>query len=268
MITRIVSLLFVVCLPLQAKELTAKDILIKNKDAIVQIFVNKEFSGTGFIISKDGIIATASHVVTTRESGGSEFYPQIDVVISRDSRDHFARPLLPVTLETKSHDVALLKIEAADLPFVNIGNWDEIHETDSIAVIASLRGYGNHLIVTGMVSGKGEGIIPDLPRVRTIILQAPVRNGFSGSPVFSNSTGNVIGVVTTKVFGINRQLETIGEKARTQKGQSAVSGIDIGGTISELVDALHFQLISGLGSAVDITYVKELQTEVEKADKK
>lgn len=190
-----------------AAQLAPKDILAKNKDAIVQIFVNGVFSGTGFIVSKDGLIATANHVVTTRISNYSEFFPDIKIKITRDSRDHFARSMLPVTNESKIHDVAILKIEAAELPTVVIGDWTEVQEADPITVISSLRGYGDHLIVTGIVSGKGEDILPDAPRRRTIIFQAPVRGGFSGSPLFSSSSGHVIGIVTTKVFGISDELQ-------------------------------------------------------------
>lgn len=267
MIYRILLLLVVVPVYVSATELSPKDILAKNKDAVVQVFVNGIFSGTGFIISKDGLIVTANHVVTTSASEHSDLFSKITVTITRDHRDHYARAAFPVTPQSKIHDVAVLKIEAADLPFVTLGDWNAVEDADPITVISSLLGYGSHLITTGIVSGKGEGLLPDKPAgIRTILFQAPIRNGFSGSPLF-NSNGQVIGIVTTKVFGVTPHLDTIGQKARVQKGQSAVSGIDIGGTVGELVDTLHFQLISGLGSAVDINYVKELQDEIQKTEK-
>jgi S1-C subfamily serine protease len=252
-------------------QLTAKDILAKNKDAIVQIFVNGIFSGTGFIVSKDGLIATANHVVTTESSYNFDFFPNITVKITRDAREHPARAACPVTTESKIHDVAMLKIEAAELPVVVLGDWNEVQEADPITVISSLLGYGEHLIVTGIVSGKGEDLIPDTPRrVRTIIFQAPVRAGFSGSPLFSSSSGRVIGIVTTKVFGISNELETIRNKAEQSNGimSAEIVGINFAKTIRDLIDTMHSQLVSGLGSAVDISYVKEMQAQTQGAEKR
>lgn len=267
MINRIL-LLVVVSASVSAAQLPPKDILAKNKDAIVQVFVKGVFSGTGFIVSKDGLIVTANHVVTTRESGYRDLFPEITIKIARDQRDHYARAMFSVTRESRIHDVAILKIEAADLPTVILGDWGEVQETDPITVIASLLGYGSHLIVTGIVSGKGEGLLPEVsPGVRTILFQAPIRNGFSGSPLFSSS-GHVIGIVTTKVFGISDQLEAIGEKASRDRGSTHAGGVDVPGTVADLIYALHFQLISGLGSAVDIAYVKEMQAEAEKPKEK
>jgi len=172
--------------------------------------------------------------------------------------------MLPVTDESKIHDVAVLKIEAAELPHVTLGDWSEIQEADAVTVIASLYGYGSHLIVTGIVAAKGNATVkPKAPSVRTIIFQAPVRGGFSGAPVFSNATGHVIGIQTTKVFGISKKLDSTRETLAKGVGDIKMGAFSLVDTVKGLIDTLHDDLISGLGSAVDISYAKEMQVEIQ-----
>jgi S1-C subfamily serine protease len=88
MIYRILLLLIAVCVSVRVAELSPKDILAKNSGAVVQICVNGDFHGTGFIISKDGLIATANHVITTKESDYAEVFEKIEVRIPNSPRLH------------------------------------------------------------------------------------------------------------------------------------------------------------------------------------
>jgi S1-C subfamily serine protease len=267
MLKRAILLLVAVCTPIQAAQLSPKDILSKNRDAVVQIFVSGEFSGTGFIISQDGLVATANHVVTTEESKYMEFAKTIEIKIRGDKRLHFARPLLPVTADSRNFDIAIVKMEKIGLPTVTLGDWNEAEEADPITVIASLYGTGETLVVNGIISAKGKSksSIIGPGNVNTVLFQAPVRKGVSGSPLFSNATGHVIGVVTTRVFGISNDLDSTRKRIDDARKQVAVGmyGIDVGATLVGLIDNLDANLVSGLGSAVDIFYAKQMQAEIQ-----
>jgi S1-C subfamily serine protease len=96
--------------------------------------------------------------------------------------------------------------------------------------------------------------------VDTLLFQAPIRNGFSGSPIF-DSSGRVIGIEDTKVFGISPALGALRDKwAATLSGGSVrIMGIDIAGSFTETINNLDQNLISGLGSGVAIHYARDLK---------
>jgi S1-C subfamily serine protease len=104
--------------------------------------------------------------------------------------------------------------------------------------------------------------------VNTILFQAPVRNGFSGAPIF-NSQGHVVGIEDTKVFGISPALDNLRTKWMATRGHGAVAmmGIDVSASFLELINNLDQNLISGLGSGVAIDYAKRLREDFERLNK-
>ena len=73
--------------------------------------------------------------------------------------------------------------------------------------------------------------------VDTIIFQIPIRNGFSGSPIFDKD-GKVIGIEDTKVFGISPALGELRNKWQTSSGHVWIMGIDIAGSFTQVIDHL------------------------------
>ena len=143
-----------------------------------------------------------------------------------------------------------------------MGDWKDVDIEDDIFIIPH-PDVGT-MLLRGIVSGKGPartdfGPLP----VNMILFQCPVRNGFSGAPIFSPS-GLVIGIVDTKVFGIAPALDELRTAwlSSQSHGRVAIMGIDVGGSFIELINNLDQNLISGLGSGVDISYAKrEEETE-------
>lgn len=240
--------------------LTPKEIFTKNRDAVVQIFVNSELSGCGFIISTNGLVVTANHVITTKESNFTEPFSTIEVrKVGQKLR--FAT----VIRHSNVSDTALLRIIADDLPHVTIGDARSVEPSDAGTMITFLPDSraGLPLLVTGSVSGIGA-----IGQTNAVILQMPIRKGFSGSPIFS-SDGRVIGIVTTRLVGISQDLDVARKQLSAQElqGSIIVSNIDFVKTMRGLIDSLDVDLVSGLGQAVDITYAKQMIAEAEK-DKK
>ncbi len=134
--------------------------------------------GSGFIISADGYLITNAHVV----DGADE----VSVKLS-DKREFKAK----VIGTDKRTDVALLKIEAKDLPKVTIGDPDKLKVGEWVVAIGKPFGLENTMTV-GIVSAKGR----DLPQenlVPYIQTDAAVNPGNSGGPLF-NLKGEVVGI--------------------------------------------------------------------------
>ena len=239
------------------KSLTSREIYESNRGAIVEIGIGDKFSGNGFIVSSDGVILTANHVVTTPESQRKQYAVNLIVVIN--GKTYPARPLeATVSDDMANFDFAFLKIESSNLPHVTLGRWDEVRDGDTITIVPSWPGMGC-LLLEGTVSNLAtqKTFLGPKP-VRTIIFQAPIRKGFSGSPFFSKQ-GHVIGIVDTLVFGISPALADLGNKwaPGPDKADLKMSGISLDASFTEVINNLDQNLISGLGSGVDISYAKQ-----------
>lgn len=259
----------------QQNLLTGKEIYRINCKAIVHVKTADEI-GVGFIVSSDGIIMTANHVVTTRDSHFRRYATEINIFVDGDQAPYKAVPMIAqVSDEQASYDSAMVKIQTKGLPYVTLGTWDEVDVGDALTLVPNWPGIGC-LMLQATVSSKIKAITLLGPKVvNTIVFQSPVRNGFSGTPIFS-STGHVVAIQTTKIFGINEALDemrTKWEVASTGQGtgiitHQIVSGVDLGGNFIELINNLDQNLISGLGSGVAIDHAKQLQENAAQPQKK
>jgi S1-C subfamily serine protease len=241
------------------KMMTWKEIYRINCKAVVQIYVGDTFRGTGFIVSSDGVILTANHVVTTRESRLRQYASDIKVLVNGNDTPYPAIPLpAEVSDDQVNYDSALVKITATDLPHVALGDWSKIDIGDPLVMISSFPGMGC-IMLQGMVSSKAAFLTPLGPKpVNTLLFQCPVRNGFSGAPIF-DSLGRVVAIVDTKVFGIAPALDELRSKWFDSPVRVLFNRIDIGSTNVELINNLDQNLISDLGSGIDVSYAKREQ---------
>jgi serine protease Do len=134
--------------------------------------------GSGFIVSADGVILTNAHVVDGAE--------RVTVKLT-DRREFEARVL---GADEKS-DVAVLKIEAADLPFVKVGDPSSLEVGEWVVAIGAPFGFENS-VTAGIVSAKGR-TLPDDGYVPFIQSDVAVNPGNSGGPLF-NLRGEVVGI--------------------------------------------------------------------------
>jgi serine protease Do len=134
--------------------------------------------GSGFIVSKDGLILTNAHVVA---------YARDVIVKLTDRREYHAR----VLGSDKKTDIAVLKIEASRLPIVTVGNPAELQVGQWVLAIGSPFGFENS-VSAGVVSAKGRSL-PDGSGVPFIQTDAAVNPGNSGGPLF-NARGEVVGI--------------------------------------------------------------------------
>ena len=135
-------------------------------------------TGSGFIISADALILTNHHVV----DGADEIKVRLT-----DNRE-FTGKVLGSDAKT---DIAVVKIEAKDLPYLTMGNSDELKVGEWVAAIGSPFGLDN-TVTAGIVSAKSRKLPSDqyVPFIQTDVAVNP---GNSGGPLF-NMKGEVVGI--------------------------------------------------------------------------
>ena len=134
--------------------------------------------GSGFIVSADGLVLTNAHVV----KGAS------DVTVKLTDRREFRAKVLGSDPKT---DVAVLKIEAKNLPTVRLGSTRDLQVGEWVLAIGSPFGFENS-VTAGVVSAKGRSL-PDDSLVPFIQTDVAVNPGNSGGPLF-NGRGEVVGI--------------------------------------------------------------------------
>ena len=134
--------------------------------------------GSGFIVSPDGYILTNAHVVDGAKT--------VDVKLT-DRREFVAKV---IGSDPKS-DVALIKIEAKDLPVVRIGRAADVKPGQWVVAVGSPFGFENS-VTAGIVSAKSRSLPGDgyVPFIQTDVAVNP---GNSGGPLF-DMNGNVVGI--------------------------------------------------------------------------
>ncbi len=137
-----------------------------------------ESLGSGFIISHDGYILTNAHVVNEAD--------EVIVKLS-DKREYKAK----IIGSDKRTDVALIKIEAKNLPKVSIGDPSKLKVGEWVAAIGSPYGLENTM-TAGIVSAKGRAL-PQENYVPFIQTDVAINPGNSGGPLF-NLDGEVVGI--------------------------------------------------------------------------
>ena len=151
--------------------------------------------GSGFIVSPEGYILTSSHVVADPEADytvifePTKRYPA--KVISRD----------PI------NDVAVLKINVKNFPYLELGDSDKIELGESVVAVGNALGEFHDTVSSGIISGMSRaisafsGFTDQVAQLRGLIqTDAAINPGNSGGPLV-NIEGKVIGINTAVVMG-------------------------------------------------------------------
>jgi len=134
--------------------------------------------GSGFIISKDGYILTNHHVI----DGADE------VIVRLANREEYVATIVG---SDKASDIAVLKVDAKNLPVLKFGDSDSLKVGEWVLAIGSPFGF-DHSVTAGIVSAIGRSLPSDnyVPFIQTDVAINP---GNSGGPLF-NLDGEVIGI--------------------------------------------------------------------------
>ncbi len=148
-------------------------------------------SGSGFILSENGYILTNYHVIE------SAYQNRQNVTVMLHDGSQYSAEIVGV--EDDGSDVAVLKIDAAGLSPVTLGDSDSLSVGDDAYVVGNPLGELEFSMTTGHVSALDRLITTDAnsEAINMFQIDAAVNHGNSGGPVY-NSLGQVIGVVTAK----------------------------------------------------------------------
>lgn len=142
----------------------------------------EEFStqslGSGFVIDKSGYIITNNHVVRDAE----------EIIVRFSDRREFKAEVIG---KDDRSDVALLKVDADDLPVVKLGDSHNLRVGEWVMAIGSPFGF-DHSVSVGVVSAIGRNL-PSENYVPFIQTDVAINPGNSGGPLF-NLEGEVVGI--------------------------------------------------------------------------
>ena len=139
---------------------------------------NTQSLGSGFIIDPDGYIITNNHVIKNAD----------EIVVRLSDRRELKAKLIGSDARS---DVALLKIDAKNLPVVQIGDSDKLKPGQWVMAIGSPFGF-DHSVSVGVVSAIGRNL-PSENYVPFIQTDVAINPGNSGGPLF-DLDGEVIGI--------------------------------------------------------------------------
>lgn len=135
--------------------------------------------GSGFIVSNDGYILTNAHVVENAD----------EVTVKTTDRREYTAKVVGVDEKT---DIAVLKIDAKNLPTVRLGDPDKLRPGEWVVAIGSPFGLENS-VTAGIVSATSRGAMPGGNYTPFIQTDVAVNPGNSGGPLF-NLDGEVVGI--------------------------------------------------------------------------
>lgn len=134
--------------------------------------------GSGFIVSEDGYILTNNHVVKDAD----------EIIVRLNDRRELDAILIGAD---ESSDLAVLKVDADDLPTVELGDSDKLDVGEWVVAIGSPFGF-DYSVTAGIVSAKGRSL-PNENYVPFIQTDVAINPGNSGGPLF-NLDGEVVGI--------------------------------------------------------------------------
>ncbi|EIT69923.1 peptidase S1C, Do [Hydrocarboniphaga effusa AP103] len=193
--------------------------------------------GSGFIVGADGVILTNAHVVADAK----------EVTVKLTDRREFTAKV--IGQDAKS-DVAVLKIDARDLPTVKLGNPEELNVGEWVVAIGSPFGFEN-TVTQGIVSAKGR-TLPDGSYVPFIQTDVAINPGNSGGPLF-NLDGEVVGI-NSQIYSRSGGFQGVSfsipiDVALNVSKQLQTSGKVTRGKLGVTIQAVNQQLAQSFGLA-------------------
>ena len=151
--------------------------------------------GSGFTVSPDGYVITSSHVVAD---------PEADYTVILEPTKRY--PAKVISKDPIS-DISILKINAKDLPYLELGDSDKIELGEEVVAVGNALGEFHDTVSSGIISGMSRaitafsGLTNRTAQLRGLIqTDAAINPGNSGGPLV-NMEGRVIGINTAMVMG-------------------------------------------------------------------
>ncbi|WP_039926087.1 DegQ family serine endoprotease [Alcanivorax sp. DG881] len=171
--------------------------------------------GSGFIISADGYVLTNNHVVAEAD----------EIMVRLQDRRELPAELVGADEQS---DLALLKVDAGDLPVVDIGSSADLKVGEWVLAIGAPFGFDSS-VTAGIVSAKGRSLPSDsyVPFIQTDVAINP---GNSGGPLF-NLSGEVVGI-NSQIFSRSGGYMGVSFAIPMDMAMDVVSQLKDGGKVS------------------------------------
>jgi|GEM_PF-1648820 len=248
------------------KPLTSQsDAIAKSRESCVQVLATDiNSAGTGFFLD-DQHVVTNFHVVALieRSENRVRFTPSNKIVVVLWDGTTIQARLISIPSETDrspyDQDFAVLRLVEAPRIHIQSVPFPGQQEIPVVGSDVIFSGYpldaGAMLTHKGYVSGfRGAGDV--------ICLEAPVNKGNSGGAVL-NSSGELIGIVTTREGGINQALQEHRKRIDVARSGSTgvtmraeIMGVNIGDMTTELIDTIDTYISTGIGYAISSKFLK------------
>lgn len=244
-----------------------RDLVKAVQDSIVYIEVFQNYRGTaqlegsasGIIISADGYIVTNNHVVESADS----FTVKVNDSTSGTSKTYDAE-LIGTDDDT---DLAVIKIEANNLPVAVLGDSDKLSLGDDVVAIGNPLGLENS-VSKGIVSGLNRQISDSKRGLSSIQTDAPINSGNSGGALF-NGYGEVVGVVNEKY--VYDYAENVGFAITINEAKDVIEDLIRNGYVSgrPVIGITYLEVTEAIASYNRITagwQVTEINADMPVAD--
>lgn len=190
-------------------------------------------AGSGFIISSDGYILTNRHVVDT---AGAQY-----TVVMNDGKQYDAT----VVATDPSNDIAVVKINATNLPTVEFGDSSALQVGQTVIAIGNALGQYSNTVTKGIVSGLARTVIAGDAQGSSETLDniiqtdAAINLGNSGGPLI-NLSGQVVGINTA----ISQSGQLVGFAIPINQVKSAVDSVKKTGKIVRPFLGVRYVLVN------------------------
>ncbi|GEM_PF-513589 len=194
------------------KALTVADVTAKARGAVVRIKTDVA-SGSGFLITSDGLVLTNNHVISDAK----------EITVFLDAGTSFKATIKGRDLV---RDLALLKIEGKDLPFLEFGDMGQVPLGTDVLVVGYPLGTTDVTVTKGLMSAAKYDSGTNRAMMQT---DSAVNAGNSGGPML-NLQGQVIGVVSSKISSAG--VEGVGFAICISSVQTYLERLKAGETIT------------------------------------
>lgn len=196
--------------------------------------------GSGFIVSSDGYIVTNNHVIDKATK----------ITVTLDDGRELPGKLIGTDPKT---DIAVIKIDATNLPTVQWGNSDTTQVGDQVIAIGNPFGIGT-TVTTGIVSARGRDL-HNGPYDDFLQIDAAINHGNSGGPLF-NVEGQVVGI-NAAIYSPNDGNVGVGFAIPSDMAQSVVKALETKGFVERGYLGVQIQNVtSDIASAVGLDTAK------------
>lgn len=189
--------------------------------------------GSGFIVSKDGLVVTNRHVAADSKAAYTVF--------TNDGKKYSAKVLARDPVQ----DLAVLKVETGDFPILAFGDSDGVELGQTAIAIGNALGEYRNTISLGVISGLGRTVEAagnggKLERLENVLqTDAAINRGNSGGPLL-NLRGEVIGINTAMANG----AENIGFAIPINLARRAIESVKRFGEIQTPYIGVRYSLIT------------------------